>query len=446
MSAPFGLICALTMLCAAVPLGAAPEDSDGELVLTLDDAVARALEHSVNLQKGRITLETREYASKRLWAEVFPTISATAGIGYQNIPLFTASGDRRMGGEYFNYSTSIGVSLSLSAGIPQRMKLLSLAYQQELLSYEDTRRLLEIATAQEFYALIAVKENLAQHEETLGLAERQLEKHRIGRANGLVSEAVLLQSRLTVETAKYDLSAARSAYSTRLGVFLNSLGLALETPVKLEGEFHIRRVAVDAEQLIRDYLPRRPDIEQQRQAIAKAELTERQNILDRRAPSLSLSLGWQGGSGSGGFTQPYADSIRGSATVSIPINPWIPGTRDAQNLRSDKSEIERALLDLKNTEDTAAAQIRSLAASLESSWESLEIARLREEIAGRSYEYSEQAFLNGSMEALALENSRNNLASARYQLLTSELNYQNLVLDLARAVNADWRQFSGGSL
>jgi outer membrane protein TolC len=449
MRVPAGLILGLCLLSA--PLSPSPEDSPegpGGLVLTLEEAVERALRYSVELRKSRISLEEEEYSSKRLWAEIFPSISASAGLSYGEVPLFTGSGSRAVK-EDFGYSASAGLSLGLNAGIPYRMKLLGLAYQMRLLSHEDTRRLLEIDTAQRFYELLAEREGLAQLADTLSLAERQLERHRVGRANGMISEAVLLQSRLAVESARYELSSGRAAYSNALGAFLSTLGLPPETPARLEGEFSIRRMELDPEALIRDYLPGRPDIEQRRREIEGLELAGRQALLSGRAPSLDLSFNWQGRPGSSGgaraITNPFSDGLSGSLILRIPVNPWIPGTRESQNLRSAKSGIEKALLDLKNDEDAAAAQIRSLTANLRNSWESLEIARLREEIALRSYEYSEQGFLNGTLEALALENSRNSLAEARYQLLRGELAYQKLVLDLARALNADWRRFGGPS-
>jgi multidrug efflux system outer membrane protein len=446
MRALFGFSCVLFAFCTLVPLGAAPEDSPestGELALTLEDAVKRALEHNVDLQKHQLTLADEEYSSQRLWAEIFPTISASAGLSYRNIPLFTGSAsDRRIGGGNFGYSLSAGLSLGLSAGIPYQMRLLGLAYRKELLNYEDARRLLEINIAQDFYTLIMEKENLNQLGETLSLAERQLEKHRVGRANGMISEAVLLQSRLAVETARYELSSAQADYSVKLGALLSALGLSSETPVRLEGEFTIRRIELDPEELIRDYLPRRPDIEKQRQEIEGLELAERQTAISKRAPSLDLTFNWGGGSGTSPITSPFSDNLSGSATLRIPIDSWIPGTKDSKTLRKAKTEIEKARLELKNTEEAAAAEIRSLTVNLRSSWENLEIARLREEIARRSYEYSEQGFLSGSVEALILENSRKDLANARYQLLSGELNYQNQVLNLARAVNTDWRQFT----
>jgi outer membrane protein TolC len=457
---PWVILCVLFVLCITVPLCAAPGDTgpdvspvsgatEAALILTLDDVVARALEHSINLQKSRIDLDDKEYSSKRLWAEIFPAISATADLSYRNTPFFTGDdADREFGEQKLSYSTSVGITLSLTAGIPYRMKLLSLAYRQQLLSYDDTRRLLEIATAQSFYTLIADKENLSQLTETLVLAERQLEKNRTARANGFISEVVLLQSQLAVETAKYNLSTAQAGYANQLGVFLTGLGMPPQTPVTLKGEFNIQRLEEDPERLIREYLSKRPDIQQQRQTIEQLELTERRGALEARSPSLRLSFNWggspgtaSGGGSSGGITNPFADTISGTAALSIPVDPWIPGTKNAQPLRTAKSTVEKALLDLRNTEDIAAAQIRSLTANLRNSWESLEIARLRAQIAQRSYELTERGFLAGTVESLALEDSRNDLASARYQLLRSELIYQNLVLDLARALNVDWRQF-----
>jgi outer membrane protein TolC len=81
-------------------------------------------------------------------------------------------------------------------------------------------------------------------------------------------------------------------------------------------------------------------------------------------------------------------------------------------------------------------------ANLRNSWNSLEIARLRLSVAERTYEITEQGFLNGAVDFLDLETIRNDLASARLQLLERERDYQITTLDLAKALNRDWRQFT----
>jgi multidrug efflux system outer membrane protein len=428
---PFSLYCSLT-------LGADPIIS-----LTLDDAVERALEQNLSLKKNLIDLSTADYAAKHLWSEVFPAISIGAGLSY-GTGLFIGNGFE-LDSKNAGYNVQAGITLSLNAGIPQAMKIIKLAYQTQLLTYEDARRQLEVRITKTFYTLIANRENLSHLAEMLELAERQLEKNRVSFNNGLVSRLTWLNSQLAVETAKYNLSTAQAAYTNQLGEFLVSLGMEQKTEAALEGELTIVSIEADPEALIREYLPKRPDIAGQRQTIERLEYLEKQTALSARAPSLSLSAQWRLGSpgaAQGGFTGDPTDSLSGSASISIPIESWIPGTTRNQAIRTAGTNIEKARLDLKNTEDSAAANIRSLTANLRNSRDSLEIARLREEIAGQAYELTEQGFRSGTVESLALEESRNSWATARQQVLQSELAYQTMILDLAAALNVDWKTFA----
>ncbi|MDR0624172.1 MAG: TolC family protein, partial [Treponema sp.] len=216
----------------------APEETrsgDGAaLSLTLDGAVRRALEENLDLKTRLIDLSTAEYAAKNLWAELFPGISAGAGASY-GAGLFAGDGFT-LDKSGLAYDLSAGLSLTLSAGVSQRMKSIKLAYRIRLLEYEDARRQLETAAAKNFYALLADRENLSHLEQNLELAERQLERDRIAFHNGIKGELAFLQSRLGAETAKYNLSRARTAYAAGLGDFLVLLGLPQDSPAALEGE------------------------------------------------------------------------------------------------------------------------------------------------------------------------------------------------------------------
>jgi multidrug efflux system outer membrane protein len=440
----WGLTVLLSLGFSLPFLNAAPSgvtEIGGEpLVLTLEDAVSRALDNSLNLKKNLIDLATADYSSKRLWAEIFPTLSGTVGLNYQ------ASNVSQDGMKFedpnFSYSTSFGLTFNFNAGVPYAMKLLKLAYETQLLSYEDASRQLEIETAKSFYTLIAGRENLTQLEEALKLAEQQLEKNQTAFRSGVIAERTLLQTQLSVETAKYNFSTAQTTYDNQLNQFLSSLGIPQGIPVVLEGSFAIVRIDEDPEELIREYLPRRPDIVKQRQEIERLEYTEKRSALSAKAPSLSLQTQWRGGSGTGGISADFTDSVSGSASISIPITPWIPGTTSAQQIRSAGANVEKARLELQNIEDTASAQIRSYTVNLRNSWNSLEIARLRVSIAERTYELTEQGFRSGAVDFLDLESIRNDLASARQQLLERERDYQITTLDLAKALNRDWKQFT----
>jgi len=398
-----------------------------------------AVENSFHLRQNLIDLAVAGHSANRVWAEVFPSISGSVGVTYAS-PFFTGGGPD-FSANRLSYSVGFGLSLGLNAGIPYRIQNIRLAYQMNLLSYENARNQLEIQITKLFFSLIAEKNHLAYREDILNLARRQFERDQISFNNGLIGERALMQSRLGVETARYNLSRANSLFTNNMGEFLALLGLPHGAQASLLGEISIVRIEAQAETLINEHLPGRPDIIGRRHEIERLENLERQTALSSRAPSLNLSVNW-GNAPNSTFTSPFADTIRGSATLSIPVDSWIPGTSGSQAIFRANQSIERARLDLRITEDAARTQIRSLTANLRNTWDAIEIARLSLTIAERSYELTEQGFLYGTVESLVLEDARNNLADARQRLLQNELSYLNMILDLSRALNISWQELT----
>ncbi|MDR2500819.1 MAG: TolC family protein [Treponema sp.] len=422
---------ALALACWGGP--SVPAQEREALTLSLDRAVSLALEQSLNLQKNYMDIQNADRAAKNLWALVFPEISAGAGISYRS-PLFTdpgLQGDR----QNFSYNGSLGITVQFSAALASSMRILALAYQTQLLTYASARKQLEIQVAKTFYTLLTLKRNLTHWEEMQRLAELQFERNQTAFANGLISQRVLLQSRLGAEAAKFSRLQAVSIYNRQLGEFLVLLGLEHDAEAVLVGSLAIERIEADPEELILRYLAKRPDIISGRQTIERLELLSQRIALNARSPSLNLAAQWNGsGTGDSGFT----DALSGSLSVRIPLDPWIPGGLSSQSIQTARSEVEKARLDLKNTETQAKMAIYSLTGDLRTSWDSIEIARLRLETAERTYALTEQGFKNGAVESLVLEDARNALSLARRQLLEEELAYKTKALDLAAALNIEW--------
>jgi multidrug efflux system outer membrane protein len=415
--------------------GGGPEKRPEALFLSPERAVEMALDQSLNLQKSFIDLNTAGVAANNLWSEIFPDISLSGGVSYRTAGV--AGTPAASGG--FGYTASIGLSLRLAASLPQAMKIIELSYRSQLLNYESARRQLEIQVIKTFFAILAERRNLDHLEEIRTLAEQQFERNQTAFANGLIGQIAVLQSRLGAETARLNLSRAEAAYKAGLREFLVLLGLDTgadaRTETVLEGALEIARIDADPEQLIRDHLAKRPDIVSQRQNIERLELIRRQTVLGARSPTVSLSAQWNGtGPGTSGFT----DTVSGSLSLAIPVESWIPGTKGHQALGAADAGLEKARLDLKDAENRAVQEIRSLAENLKASWDGIEIARLRVEIAERAYELTAEGFRNGMVESLALQEARNDMAQARQQLLDGELAYQTMSLDLAAALNIDW--------
>jgi len=402
-------------------------------VLGVEEAVKIALDYNLNLRKTQIDLATTGYSERNLWSEIFPTINASAGITYST-PLLSET--TRTNTANTNYTMSFGLSLGLNAGIPFAMKSIQLAHQANILRYEEACNLLSIQVTKRYYSLIAEKNNLLLLEEVFNQAQRQYDRNEVFFRNGFIGELALMQSRLALENARYNLSAANISGVNSMAEFLSMLGLPLDSNITLLGEINIQRISTDAEALIRNYLPQRPDIARSKQEIQRLENTQRQQSMQSRAPSVNLSLNWQGS-----LSDPFSDSLRASATLSIPIDPWIPGTSRSQSLGRARDSVEKAKIDLEIAENSAKTQIRTLTSMLHNSWDSILIARLGYQTAQRSYQLTEQGFNSGIVESLVLEDARNNMANARQRLFQSELAYFNMILDLSSAINIDWRDF-----
>lgn len=403
------------------------------LTLSLEDAIDRGIENSLSLKKSLIDLSTAEYSAGKLWSEVFPTISAGLGASYSS-SLFSGGGFQASR-DNGSFNANLGVSLTLNAGIPYAIKNIELAYQTQLLSYEDARNQLEIQLTKSFYGLIADRDNLIVLADILNLTLMQYERNQVAFRNGVIGELTLLQSRLSMENAHYNMDVAQVAYVSRMSDFLEQIGFAHDADVVLEGKIETAKLNLDADSLILQNLPRRPDIVSMRYEIERLENVQKQTVNSARAPSLSLSTTWR----SSDFS-PFTDSLGGSATLSIPIDPWIPGTSRNKTIRNTHTAIDKARIDLQSASVSASAQIRSLAAYINNSWSSIEIARLSLAISERNYALAEQGFRAGTVESLRLENAQNDLAYARQRLLQSELSYFNMVLDISAALNISWKE------
>ena len=411
----------IVFLCMGVFSPASP------LTLSLEDAIERGIENSLSLKTSLIDLSIAEYSANRLWSEVFPTITGSLGASFAS-PVFS---DSSLSG---SYNMNAGLSLALNAGIPYAMKNIKLAYQAKLLSYEDARNQLAVQLTKSFYGLIADRDNLAVLTDMVNMAQTQYERDQVAFRNGRIGEIPLMRSQLALENARYNLSAANASHAVRMSDFLVQLGLTHDEDAALEGKIETVKAELDVEQLILENLFRRPDIVGQRREIERLENAERQTAYSVRAPSLSFSTELR----ISGFS-PFSDSLRGSATVNIPIDPWISGTNRNKSVLNARFEIEKARIGLQAAEESAAAHIRSLASNLNISWNSIEIARLSLTIARRNFELTEQGYRNGTVQYSALESAQNDLAGARQRLLQSELSYFNIILDISAALNINWR-------
>jgi multidrug efflux system outer membrane protein len=413
---------------------------EGELRLTLEDCLRRALQTDVALQRKSVDAETARVTVANLWSEFFPALSVGASLSYEDSlsePKNTFPQDAR-------YSVPLDITLTLSSvlPIPLNIEISKLAYETRLQDWRTEQQEVTIRVSQNYYRLLVDEENIALLEETLAIAEHRLSKDEAQFRSGLANELAVMRSRLSVENARYALNKARRDRQQNISAFLSGTGFTDEEisgkQIFLSGAVEIEPLRLDANRLIEEYLAKRPDMVNAASEIRRLELTASRTFLTQRGPALSLSGTYRADLAGGAFNgtdQPFSDSLSARLSVSIPLDSWIPGTKGAQAVMSAEAEVKKAQLSLQSVRQSAANAIRSLVENLENTLLSIEVAQLRADIAERTYRMSEAAFERGAMEILDYENARASWAQSRQDLLRERLAYKNLVLDLERELN-----------
>ena len=394
--------------------------------LTLEEACALAEQNSISLQQQAIDLEMDRIRAKSLWAQVFPSISASGGADY-GIPVKNNARSPDP-----SYSASIRLSLGLSTGLPLTMANISLAYKNSLLNYSQAKRILVNQTSKTFFSLLAQKDKLNVLEGTMRLASDQLERDRIARQSGYIGELDYLSAQVSSERSKLVYNQELAYYQNALGKFLLALGLDSRETVSLEGKPEISRLSLDADALVSDRLFLRPDMIALQNEIKRLKNARTETFLSTKGPSVNLFANWGANLKTG-----LDDLINAGISVSIPIDPWIPRTKGDQTVRRSDAEYRKALLELKDFENNAREEIRSYTDTITNTWTEVEISRLQAGYAQRAYELAERAYRSGTMNFLDYETTRNRLSDARQQQLQSELSYKILILDLASTLNME---------
>jgi outer membrane protein TolC len=394
----------------------------------LDECIELALEKNPELEQEQINLEAALRATRRKWANFLPKISLTGGVSYSDM-LFGSSPPNAQASP-FDFSVGFSLSLPLNAGVAQAMKRTDLVLDSSRLNNEMVKDNIILQVKKAFYSLLTQRENLGLLKENVRLAEEQLAKAETNYENGLISERVLLQSRLGLENTRVHYNQKLVEYEKQKRDFFLLLGFESGEEVKLEGDIDFRIIDFDAEELIEKRLLQRKDILALQN---KIDLTENAVVQSKRytkTPSLNLSGKW-----TGAIQNPFQDSLNFGLTISVPIDSLIPGSKDDQDIEALEDDLKKNRIQLENTLRSAKLSIKNLAAGLKSAEESLRLSEMQIDISSRYYELAEEGFNFGTVERLELEQARQDLLNAKQQLLAGRYQYKLIQLDLLAALN-----------
>lgn len=401
------------------------------LELNEDLSVEMALEQNKSLKASFLDLEKSENQKDNSWNVLLPDFSLNGSVAGSDSVLNGSSLDT----EDLTLSGSIKSSVSLNTSARYYMDYDTLSYESQFILYQIDEQELKVAVKQAFYYLIAYKESLDLEAKNLELAKKRWLQTKSNYQNGLSSELEVLEAQSSYENMKPSYTDIKTTYNTKLMSFKSLLGLDLEQEITLEGELSPEIIDFNATNLVKNFLPKRLDVQNALKSIQTEEALLAIEKLNDRTPNVSLSVDWSESAYDMNNID-WSDDVSVSASISIPLNGFIPGSEESIAISNAQKSVEQSYLNYDDVVDNAEQDIRTLIMELDGSKEQIEIGETNVEISQKTYEMTEDAYNKGTKELLDLVDVQNTLFSAKQDLLQSNYDYLSTLLDLEYALNA----------
>lgn len=409
--AALGAVFAVASL-AVIPLGA-------ETVFTVDSAVESALAHNVSVERNKISYDALKRKSDLSWNSLLPSVQAGAGISKTNETDITTQ-----------YG-SVSGSLSLSPSIIISMQKASLDWQAGKISRETALRSVELSVRKAFYSLIYEREYVALLEKQIDSAQKQYDQTLAKQKAGLVPEVDALSAEVTLENLKPNLESARTTLSGDLATFKQLIGVDLTADIALEGSL---AEALDLKEIdISGISTSSASVEKLEKELESARAQKNLVMAQTWFPTVSLGYAYRPTKSDAAGSE-WADAGSVSASVSIPLDSFLPFSSGAESVRSASDSVKDIELELANERVSDRIARENLLKSIAQSRSSLKARSLGVALAERNYALTEDAYKRGAKDILSLQSSADSLQEARVAHMQQSFSLISSVLDLENAI------------
>jgi len=412
-------------------LTAAAALSAETLRLSLEDSVALALKQNLSLENARIDLSLENEKDNYSWNFLIPDLSANADLSRTD-SLF---GSTASSGDPWSFSAGLNASLSLNPAGALVMSSSRLSLESQEISYQSDENALKLSVSQQYYYLLAYRENLDLRLKNLELAEKRYLQTQINFNNGLASRLDVLEARSSYESLRPDYTDARTSYSTGLMSFKKLLGLDLDQEIEFTGTLEVTLLDLDGDSLISTYLNDRLDVQSAVNALIRLENQLKSVRRTSLAPTLSLGARWNNSLSDLSADGEWTGNATVSLSLSVPLSSYIKGSSESLDITDAEQSILKQQNQLKETLSAAEQEIRTLLMELEGSRENIAITEMSVDLARENYEMVDAAFKTGAREILDVEDAQNKLFSAQQDLIISKYGYLKGLLELENALN-----------
>lgn len=443
-----------------------------KVVLTVDDAVAYALENNKSLKSAAIDLEMKKRANMYSWNTFLPSlgVSATASRTTENSTYDTICStiisEARLGAlekggslpssKYDSAVSAAGFSdeeklhwaviapnisaqWNFNLAMIESIRAAKASYEAGEISWEQTAKEMEVNVKKMFYVLLLQEESLNIQRDKLNNAKARYEQASINYKNGLVPELSVLNSQVNYENLKPEVLSAEQSFKQQKDMFVFLLGLPFGTDIELKGTVDSKFVEVNADELVSKYLENNDEVRSLKKNIELLNISLNASRFSTFTPSLSVNYGFQPIVYAGGEWNSLGDATdNGSLSFTLVYSNLIdmlPFSANMQKMKDTKQQIAQAELGLEQLVQNTEIEIHTLVDNLYKCQANIEAMMRNVELARKAYNSTLRAYNNGTQELLEVRDSENSLNQARLGLMNEKFNYISALLDLESKLN-----------
>lgn len=414
--------------CSSLPADTIPFQASGQPfpntagVWTLQDCLDYALENNIQIKKSKITQLSGEEDTRLAKAQLFPSLSASVTQGYVNYPSADAVSNNSYSG---NYSVNANWTLFDGGRRTQTLRQQKIQNHIDQLDIEQNEDDIRISLVQTYLQVMYAIEAVGINENTVEVSKAQRDRAEELLKAGSISQVDFAQLESQYSTDKYQLVIARTNLDNYKLQLKQLLELDINEDIRLAPltltEAEVMAPLPDKQTIYTTSLAVMPEIKSSRLAVEIAEL-EKKKARSGYFPTLSVNAGIGTGHLSG-TDYAFGSQVWNKFNESVGLTISVPIFSNRENktaYNKAKLAITTSELEWLNTQKQLLKTVEGIYLDATSSQNQYTSAMERLRSVEQSYQLTEQQFFLGMKNTLELLTEKNNLLSARQEVLQSK--------------------------
>ena len=303
-----------------------------------------------------------------------------------------------------------------------------LSAQAAKLTYKSTIRNTLFGVAQAYYDVLKQERVVQINQETVNLAQNQVELAQARFDAGAVARIDVLRARVTLENARNTLIQSKGALEISRNTLSQILNLGGATDFVLAEPAPSIGQTASFDESLKNAYANREDYKVSAIAVQK-EIALKGEVIAGYAPRLSAQA--RAGLGDGNGRDSAESDVR-SASLNVSM-PFLNGGQREIDLQKAASQVSQRKLEFEQTEKSIESEVKTAWITVNTTQESIQALKAEVEASTQNYQDLEAQYEAGTATSLDVQSALRDLNNSRTQLNNQTYQLQVALRDLQRA-------------